>query len=420
MKFTIRSTPHKINRGYTSMLSGNINTANLTLLVLVTYSFFMAGFFFIPNAVDQYKFYIAAVFLPGLFLLPKIEYVLRKNRLWIAILLYLGYMLCSSFWSNEFSIATLWYDLKLALYILAFLMITVTIDLNQGNRIDSILRFTGICSAIAAIISMPLWYKTNPFPDSRLIGIGTLENPNPSSFVYGFFSVLSSHYALQSKNILRKAVFLLCTSILLIFVFFTQSRTGILATLVSQLLLIAFYLRSKRVTYGILAIVGAAFIFYMLASPWMLSRLIDISFPNRIPIWEHALDLIAAAPVFGNGYQTGFLAQIPDSTAVFGSAHNTFLATARDGGLVGLGLQLLVITFAFRAGLRALVYNNNPIYLVLLIFGLLCMLTATDQIITRPRELWIIFWLPLALLLARETCRTADKLTKRPSAHNPP
>ena len=402
------------------MLSRSINTSNLTLLILVTYSIFMAGFFFIPNAVDQYKFYIAAVFLPGLFLLPKIGYVLRENRLWIAILVYLGYMLCSSFWSNEFSIATLWYDLRLALYILAFLMITVTIDLEHGDRIDSILKFTCICSAIAAIISIPLWYKTNPFPDSRLIGIGTLENPNPSSFVYGFFSVLSFYYALQSKNTLHKAALLLCTSILLMFVLFTQSRAGILATLVSQFLLVVFYLRNKRVIYGISAIVGVAFIFYLLASPWMLSRLIDISFPQRIHIWEHALDLIAAAPVFGSGYQTEFLAHIPNSTAVFHTAHNTFLATVRDGGLVGLGLQLLVITFAFRAGLRAFAYNNNPIYLVLLVFGLLCMLTATDRMITRPRELWIIFWLPLALLIARETCRTADKLTKRPSAHNPP
>ncbi len=408
MKLAIRPAPNKENY-YASVLSRNINTVNLTLLVLITYSIFMVGFFFIPNAVDQYKFYIAAVFLPSLFLLPKTEYLLRNNPLWIAILLYLGYMLFSSFWSNEFSITTLWYDLKLALYILAFLMITVTLDLSHDNRLDAMLRFTCICSAIAAIISIPLWYKTNLFPDSRLIGIGTLENPNPSSFVYGFFSVLSGYYALQSKNTLHRAVFLFCTSILLMFVLLTQSRTGILATLVSQLLLIVFYPRNKQVTFGIAAIVGVAFIFYMLASPWMLSRLTDISFPQRIHIWKHVLDLIVVTPVFGNGYQTEFLAHIPNSTTVLNSTHNTFLATARDGGLVGLGLQLLVIISAFRAGLKTLISNNNPIYLVLLIFGLLCMLTATDQILTRPRELWIIFWLPLALLLARETCQTANK-----------
>jgi len=86
----------------------------------------------------------------------------------------------------------------------------------------------------------------------------------------------------------------------------------------------------------------------------MLSRLSEISFPQRIHIWKHALDLITTAPVFGNGYQAEFIAHIPNSTAVFDSAHNTFLATVRDGVLIGLGLQLLVITFAYRAGLRVL------------------------------------------------------------------
>lgn len=408
MKLAIRSTPAKENY-QASVLDHNINTTTLTLLVVVTYSIFMAGFFFIPNAVDQYIFYISAVFLPGLLLLPKTEYFLRKNRLWVAILIYLGYMLLSSFWSSEFSITTLWYDLKLALYVLAFLMITVTLDLSHDNRLDAILRFICICSAIAAIISIPLWYKFNLFPDSRLIGIGTLENSNPSSFVYGFFSVLSGYYALQSKNTLHKAVFLFCTSALLMFVLLTQSRTGILSTLVSQLLLIIFYPRNKQVAFGIATIVGVTFIFYLLASPWMLSRLTDISFPQRIHIWKHALDVIVLTPIFGSGYQTEFLAHIPDSTAILNSAHNTFLATARDGGLIGLGLQLLVIILAFRAGLRVLITENNPIYLVLLIFGLLCMLTATDQILTRPRELWIIFWLPLALLLAKKTHQAANK-----------
>lgn len=402
MKPTTHLTSRKDNL-YTPLLGKHLHTDLLYRLILVTYPAFMAGFFFIPNAVDQYKFYIAAVFLPGLLLLPKTGYFLRNSRFWIAILLYLGYMIFSSFWSDEFSISGMWYDLKLALYILAFLMITVTINLNDGGRLDAILKFTCICAAVAAIISIPLWYTNHPFPDSRLIGIGPFGNPNPSSFVYGFFSILSSYFALQSRNTLHKSVFLLCTSIILLLVLLTQSRTGLVTTLISQVLLLVFYPKNKQITFGIAVIVSTTVIFYVLASPWILSRLTDISFfPARIHIWKHALDLIASNPVFGNGYQTGFLAHIPNTTTSYDSAHNTFLATARDGGLVGLGFQLLVIISAFNAGLKALISDNNPIYLVLLIFGLLCMQTATDQIITRPRELWIIFWLPLALLLARE------------------
>lgn len=40
---------------------------NLPNFLLVSYTLFLAGFYFIPNAVGQYKFYSVAVFLPGLF-----------------------------------------------------------------------------------------------------------------------------------------------------------------------------------------------------------------------------------------------------------------------------------------------------------------------------------------------------------------
>ena len=36
---------------------------SLPNVVFVTYTLFLAGFYFVPNAVDNYKFYIAAVFL---------------------------------------------------------------------------------------------------------------------------------------------------------------------------------------------------------------------------------------------------------------------------------------------------------------------------------------------------------------------
>ena len=45
-----------------------------------TYSLFLAGFYFVPNAVDLYKFYIAAVFLPGLFLIPAVYALFFRDR----------------------------------------------------------------------------------------------------------------------------------------------------------------------------------------------------------------------------------------------------------------------------------------------------------------------------------------------------
>lgn len=402
MNFPTEHKPAASHSHFFTAVKKNIGSLNLNSLLLVSYTCFLAGFFFVPNAVDLYKFYIAAVFIPGLFLVPRVARLVGNNQIWMAVIVYLAYMILTSFWSSSFSGSTLWYDIKLAAYIAVFLLVSTSLNLGKQFNLDDILKLICASASIAAAISIPYWYQQHPFPSSRLIGIGVLENPNPSSFIYGFFAVLSGYYALQSSPSKSRPILLGCTTVLLMFVLFTQSRTGILATLFSLLLLAVFIPRDKQMVFGISVIIGALFIFYLVASPWMLSRLAELSFPQRIHIWRHTLDLFSTSPIFGQGYQTEFSVKVPGSSATLTSAHNAFLATLRDGGLVGLGLQLLILISAAKAGLTELVQRGNPIYLVLIVYGGMCMLTATDQLITRPRELWIIFWLPIAMLVARD------------------
>ena len=46
--------------------------------------------------------------------------------------------------------------------------------------------------------------------------------------------------------------------------------------------------------------------------------------------------------------------------------------------------------------------KSDPLYLCLFIFGFIVVLVSMDQILTRPRELWLVLWLPLACLIACE------------------
>lgn len=98
---------------------------SLPNIVFVTYTLFLAGFYFVPNAVDHYKFYIAAVFFPGLFLLPRVMTQSQGSLIWRSLLVYLGYMLLSSFWSHSFSVAALWRDIRYCAYLLSFILLTV-------------------------------------------------------------------------------------------------------------------------------------------------------------------------------------------------------------------------------------------------------------------------------------------------------
>lgn len=388
-------------------------------LMLFAYSLFLAGLFFVPNAVDVYKYYIIAVFFPGILFSIRAVGVINGSRVWLATLLCLAYMLSTSFWSRDFSLGELWYDARLTAYIVVFVLVTAAIGIRKNADLDMILKLVCVFAAVSALISIPYGYWQNAFPDSRLTSIGIFDGPNYSSYAYGFFCLLSGNYALQSARTADRILYALTALILLVFVLLTQSRTGILATLFSFLLLVAFSPRDKKAAFGIAMIIGVIFIFSQLAPPAVLSRLNEISFPNRIEIWRQALDLFIASPTFGQGYQSGFQASLPGSSQVYLSAHNAFIATLRDGGLAGLAFHLYMLVVAIRVGLVELVKNDNPIYLVLLGYYFICTLMATDQLITRPRELWIILWLPLALLVVsevRNTRRTSGGQTRPPAA----
>ena len=374
---------------------------NLPGYLALVYSLFLAGFFIVPNAVDLYKFYSIAVFLPALF---AVKPALRKpgdNRLWYSILAYLVYMLLTSFWSADFSGKEFFNDSRLAAYIVVFLLITVVISAQDQRLFENIIRLVCICAGAAALISTALWYAKYPFPRPRLVGIGIIDNPNPSAFIYGFFAVLNGYYAFRSRKPWARAAHSILSIVLLVFVPLTGSNTGILATATSISLLLAFDKHNHRLLAagGILGAVAATL--YLLWSLGLLSNPVDAGFSQRLPIWHTILNQWLDAPVFGNGYQPEFLLTPSGDKDVANWAHNTFLATLRDGGVTGMMLHLLVLATATRAASRLAREHGDPIYLILIVFGFICMTADTDQLITRPMELWLIFWLPLAMILAQ-------------------
>jgi O-antigen ligase len=243
------------------------------------------------------------------------------------------------------------------------------------------------------------------------VGMGTIENPNPSAVLYGFFAVLSCYYALRSGRVRSKLGFTAVCMVLLGFVALTQSNTGILSTMLCVTLVLVFHLHNKLITIGTGVIgVGLAGL-YLLSSIGMLSAPADTGLTERLPIWRTVLEQVCNAPVFGNGYQKELLLTPSGEADAANYAHNAYLASARDGGLVGLVLQLLILLAGLRAALRIAKAQGDSFYVILLVFGFICMSADTDQLITRPRELWIIYWLPLAMILAQDALLIREQPT---------
>ena len=389
-------------------------------VVFATYALFLAGFYFVPNAVDHYKFYIAAVFLPGLFLLPAALRLARGSYIWRALLAYLGYMLLSSLWSADFSVAILWRDVRYTAYILMFILLTLYFFSRDRQLPDAVLQVVALVAILAAAGSLVTFPELAALPaltEARLVGWGTMDNPNPSAFIYGFFAVFALDYARRHRGEMLAWIYAIGALLIVVFIVLTQSNTALLALATACVLLLFTDRRDTGATRlalftGLaLVVVTAVYLAWVLG---FMSGAADLGFMNRLPIWRHVLEQWREAPILGQGYQLHLLVDAEGKPALLNYAHSLFLSTLRDGGIVGLVLLLLLYFFALRAGLRMALTQRRALYLGLFVFGLVCVLVDTDQIVTRPRELWVILWLPLACLTAYEV-GLADESSARSS-----
>jgi O-antigen ligase len=385
---------------------------SLSNVVFVTYSTFLAGFYFVPNAVDHYKFYIAAVFFPGLLLLPTVLKQSRHSLIWLSLLAYLGYMLLSSLWSDNFSTAVLWRDVRYTGYILSFILLTLYFFGRNRLLPPAILQLVTLVVIVAAAISIATFEPVAQQPASlqhRMVGVGITDNPNPSAFIYGFFAVIALDYARRHWGEKLAYVYAAGFAIIFLFVILTQSNTGLLALTAACTLLFLADRRSAQPTLFIGLLLGLVTAAYLAWSLGLLSAAVDAGFDKRLSIWQYVVEQWQAAPVFGHGYQKVIVLAKNGTQSTVNYAHSVFLATLRDGGLVGLFLLLLVYVFALRSALKMALTEHSSLYLCLFVFGLVCVLVDVDQIVTRPRELWVILWLPLACLMAYELGLAGEK-----------
>jgi len=363
-------------------------------LLFVSYTLFLAGFFYVPNAVDLYKFYSVAVLLPALLLLPWGVRLLQGNLLFLLVIGYLGYMLLTPAWGDHFEWRVYFNDLRLALYVVVFVVATVLLRQHWPRPFAVMLRCISLLVAVAALISLVLWYR-DPSAGPRLIGIGILENPNPSGYVYAVFAVMNLAYVLerQGRPWLR-VLHALAVLSLCVFVLFSYSRGALLALVAACLV---FFIGRFSRNAVVVMVVLAVSIFMVYHYFPQVDAALDRGIGARPDIWRIVLSRIAEAPLLGHGYLTDQFVQVR-GTGLF--AHNAYLASLRDGGLVGGLLMLAMLGMACFQAWRVGRGSGDYRYLALLVLALVCMSFDTDRLLTRPRELWLVLWWPLALVLS--------------------
>jgi O-antigen ligase len=382
--------------------------------LLAAFGVFHCGYFFMPDYSDHYRLFGRLVFPLGLFTLAAGFRHLRSSILFRLLLAYMLYLLCTAFWAQEMD----WYRLgqksTISLYLVT--LITATRFLVDWNPrlFEQLVRGLVLVAAIAAACNM-LYFYSDPeyqFPGSRLWMYGSLSNPNEFSNIYGVFALLAMGWALRAESLAGALPGGIAALLALLLIWLGQSRTAFIALLLALLVLTTLSSRGRRLTHWIIGVIAVAGLSFALLLPEVIEEamLRGTSLRPEIwrEIWRHALE----APLFGHGLTPNVAVKF-ENIRLFETAHNAYLQVFWQGGLVGLLLFLAVMATALRQAWAVGKREGDMTILCILLFTMVVMLTGVDTLIERPRDQWILFWLPVSLLLA--TAGTNPKSAGEPS-----
>jgi len=375
-------------------MAGYSDTTPLKIrLLYIAFGLFLIGYFVIPERSPQYLFYYLAVIPLSLSSLRSRPRALPGDRLLLLALVYIFYMVLSLLWSEALTWQCTGFMVARGLLSASFLLTTVFLFRRNPDTFLTLLKVVTLGVALSAIVSALLYYRNYPFPTSRMVSFAQIDNPNTLGAVTGLFALLAVNFALRAPTVTTRLLYTAAASVLVGVVLLTQSRNAVLATGIGILAL--FTCRHERrqliVTALLLVLLGGLYF-----TP-LVHRFGETGTPIRLEIWAEALAQIRTAPLFGHGQCTAM--HLPTSTLVYTHPHNVYLASAWYGGLPGLLLLLAVLIGALKQALAWRGRYQDALYLALLLYTAAAISVDFGSVITRPREPWLYFWLPLSLAI---------------------
>ena len=388
-------------------------------VLVVLYGLFFAGYFLIPHSMDglHYKLWYLPIVLLSLPLLARGLRLAAGDPVFLAVIAYLVYMLLSITWSDAFSAPSLpmqdIYDyVKHALHLVIFLLGTKVLIEDRPLRYARMRRLVFVAAGIGGLAALLYWYKDNPFPASRLQGATLMRNPTDVAFVYGAVAVWGFGFVCASRGLVSRLAFLAVLALLMLVVLFTQSR-GALVALACAVGVLWFQSPRRRAVGYLSGLLGAIALTYALVEPLVLERMIDRGDMHRGTIWASVLAQASDNVLVGSGYLSNAVVEVGSARY---NAHSAYLATLRDGGIIGLSLLAVVLALGGFRAYRLGRSSGDGTLLASLVFAMVCLATSGDRLLDRPKELWFFFWFPVAMIIA---ARPADKARSAQEAELP-
>lgn len=373
--------------------------------MVLFYAVFVAGYFLLPMASGHRRLYYVLVLPAVLLIWRELADFYRGNALAGLLVLYVSYMMGSLLWTTNFEAGPALQALGFSLCVLSFCFVSGYLWIRHAQRMDTLAHGAVWLAGLAALVSIVVWYSSHPFPTSRIEPLGVMHHQNKAGSAYGIFLVLCVHYLFTDRARRQRLAYCALAAALLSLVIFTQSRTAMAGVCVGLLVLVGY----RALAVAGLGVLGMWAL--MAADPrkWV-ERVGDFSF--RPGIWEKVLADMQDYWWFGYGYLTDPAVAAYDK--LFAHAHNGYLATLRDGGLVGLALLLAILGLAALWAWQLYKTRGERIYMALLLYGMTSITMDYDRLLVQPKEIWLFFWLPLALIMAAHPVRHEPATVRYP------
>lgn len=437
-----------------------VSNAILSWFIPLGMVVFLAGKIFLPGSASHItQTYIWLMFPSLLMIIFGAKYLFsgyKPNTLELMIIVFLLFNTISFFWSSTDKPFDRYY--KDLLYNVLFLIALCSLIRSPRTNLVRVMEVAGLIAVIGAALSIHHYYIVNDitlnYRSFRIFNMGygsfaNFSNPIPAALFYGPFALFFFIRFLDTKGLwMKQLLLLLSVTILLTYVLLTGSKAPTFSLLIGFIIL--WSLRRDRATTALcLSIFGLAFgiglktnainIEFLTASPSQKTQLyseiepssagssfrelpsvqkleenFNERFTQRGTIWFGAIEKIWNAPWFGHGIEAKFEQPYYNNRIIASHPHSLYLQILYDTGLTGLTLFLSILFLALKDGWK---YRHDSIVQVafsILAFGLLSFITDVHKIFHRPHPYWLLFWLPVGVIIGTRLKKTIGMISFAP------
>lgn len=304
-----------------------------------------------------------------------------------------------------FSLSTLWAEsshlssaLSHSFYVFIFLCLYRLCELQERKKYVIGAAYLGI----VALTILTLIYVNKDKMFYNRLSLAFPFSPDNVIDLGGYMALGTLLSAILVRET-RNYWFYLPVPLLLACLILTQSRGPLLSLIVATT--VAFLCKPK---WNIKMLVGSFIVLAVVIAGLYFTGSLDV-FINRLEqssragsvrfgIWQHTYEVAKQKVMFGWGFDKE-LQFINGFGQPISTTHSVYFATFLKGGVVGLLLLSGMIVFAARQALRHLTANHRA-EIAIIVFALMFYMTQGMFVISNPREYWVLFWLPFAIIFS--------------------